>query len=159
MSFLCFVGGCLGGFLKAILPSVLQITYLSKFRGLVSYGEYTCKICPTADLIRNCRGILKKSGEGSGMWCGEHQCEESFGSGDWVYKWIMERNNSPIFPMQLSFGTWGNPRGTFLQGVQVHFSLQRTVDIAAASAGLVGHGDTYEQLSETVWALQGKFLV
>lgn len=64
MSFLCFVGGCLGGFLKKILPSVLQITYLSKFRGIVKYGEYSHKICPAADLIRNCRGNLKKNEEG-----------------------------------------------------------------------------------------------
>lgn len=51
MNFLCFVGGCLGGFLKEILQSVLQGTYLSMFRGLVSCGKYTHKICPAADLI------------------------------------------------------------------------------------------------------------
>lgn len=42
---------------------MLQITYLSKFRGLISYGEYTHKIFPAADLIRNCREILKKMGK------------------------------------------------------------------------------------------------
>ena len=37
-------------FLEKILPSMLQVTYLSMFGGLVSYAEYTHKICSVVDL-------------------------------------------------------------------------------------------------------------
>lgn len=37
------------------------------------------------------------------MWCGGHHCEEGFGSGDWVCKRIIERDNSPVFPTQFSW--------------------------------------------------------
>lgn len=155
MNFL--VGGCLGGFLKDILPSVLQITYLSKFRGLVSYGEYTYKICSAADLIRNCRGILKKAGKA--LVCGVESIsvkkvlvvETGSVNGSWRGIILQYSQCSSLLgPGEIS----GNsprrcPGALFPTKSGWHCCYLRSRSV------LAGHGVTYEQLSESAWALQG----